>query len=346
MRLFGGSRGAGRDLVVTAVWGDAWPNVDVVGESHYATAIQRLVPRYTLDGGQETVQTVTLVREPGNRYDPNAIAVHASTGQVGHLSREVAARYAPVLDALAANGRVASTSARVWGGVTQDWETNRPKFIGSVRIALPEPHLLFPSNLPPTAPHVLLPPGGTIQVTGEENYRDNLAPWLNQHGETWVHATVHEVVEQTPRTTKTLAEVRIDDRPVGRLTPRMSQELLPAIQHLAQRGLATAVQAKVKGNALKADVTLHAARAGDLSQDWLAEVEQKAFVSSTPAAISTSAADPAAEPDQPAGTRPEMQASPTSHAAPAPPADWYPDPYRTARLRWWDGAAWSGHTSD
>jgi protease PrsW len=40
-------------------------------------------------------------------------------------------------------------------------------------------------------------------------------------------------------------------------------------------------------------------------------------------------------------------ATPAQAAAshPPPPAGWYPDPWRHARLRWWDGQAWSGYTA-
>lgn len=35
---------------------------------------------------------------------------------------------------------------------------------------------------------------------------------------------------------------------------------------------------------------------------------------------------------------------PTATQASAP-AGWHPDPYGTARLRWWDGHSWSAHTA-
>jgi hypothetical protein len=42
-----------------------------------------------------------------------------------------------------------------------------------------------------------------------------------------------------------------------------------------------------------------------------------------------------------------IAASSGSPASPAalPPAGWYPDPYRTARLRYWDGRAWTGYAA-
>jgi sporulation-control protein spo0M len=57
------------------------------------------------------------------------------------------------------------------------------------------------------------------------------------------------------------------------------------------------------------------------------------------AASTVGAAAPAAA--APSGDVPEATASPGSH-----PANWYPDPWLHARLRYWDGNAWTGHTAD
>ena len=331
------SNGSAGSLVVTPIWGAGWQNLDVVGESNYGKEIQGLLPRGFDENGQEVIVNVLLSREPNNRFDRNAVTLRATTGTVGYLPKEEAARYSPVLDALTANGRVAETTARIWGYMREEWDSNRKSFMGSVRIALPEPHMLFPANLPPTTPHVLLPFGSAIQVTGEENYRANLAPWLNAYGEAWVHATLQPVVESTARTSKTLAEVYIEGRPVGRLTPKMSQDMLPAVEYLAERGRATCVRAIVKGNPLKSDVVLHTARAGELGADWFSQVEQAASGPVVEPVLAVTPSDPVA-------VVPESPAPPPPPSL--PPANWYPDPHGLKRLRYWDGAQWTEHTAD
>jgi hypothetical protein len=49
----------------------------------------------------------------------------------------------------------------------------------------------------------------------------------------------------------------------------------------------------------------------------------------------------AAPPPPPTGAAPDATAEPGSFAA-----NWYPDPWLAARLRYWDGNAWTGHTAD
>src|SRR6185369_6801452 len=104
------------------------------------------------------------------------------------------------------------------------------------RLALPEAHLLGPVNAPPREPYAILPYGSAIQVNGEENHREAIAPFLARDGDCWVIATLHRSERDGTRAVKSLAEVRIDGAKVGVLTPKMSSENLPAVDFLAEQG--------------------------------------------------------------------------------------------------------------
>lgn len=81
-------------------------HVAVVGESHYQDAIVRtaaLSPPDSEEPDRRAFQAV-LVREPGNKYDPNAVGVYSSVGQLGHLLREAALEYGPVFEEIARQG--------------------------------------------------------------------------------------------------------------------------------------------------------------------------------------------------------------------------------------------------
>lgn len=91
------------------------PGMKVVGESHYRDVIAAIA------GGtrREAIKLVTsaaLVPEPENPYDRNAVGVQVAGRKVGHLSRDDAAAFAPVLARLAAAGLVGHGRADIYGG--------------------------------------------------------------------------------------------------------------------------------------------------------------------------------------------------------------------------------------
>jgi collagen type III alpha len=254
------------------LWGQrGWAGVDVVGESHYSDAIRDVFGDEFRDEGCELSTGAELVPEPWNRHDCNAVGVWIGGRQVGYLSRDDAARYAPTLSGLVDEGWAPQVRARVWAA---SGFRDRPGITGSVQIDLAEPHLIVPANRAPERAYHLLPFGNAIQVTGEEKHLGALLPWLRPEGECWVHVTLHEVHEQAARGTRELIEVLLDGAPVGRLSPRTSGELLPAVRHLDSHGRLTAARAMVRGNRIKVEVVVHAARAHELPESWLAAIAE------------------------------------------------------------------------
>jgi hypothetical protein len=99
----------------TAVMLSGGLEVGVVGESHYQDALTAIVG----GKGPESVRIptqATLVPEPDNPYDPNAVAVYIAGRKVGHLPRPAAQAFAPVGRRLAEQRQVGACSATIAGG--------------------------------------------------------------------------------------------------------------------------------------------------------------------------------------------------------------------------------------
>ncbi|WP_107259234.1 HIRAN domain-containing protein [Plantactinospora sp. BB1] len=333
------------------LWGQrGWASTEVAGESHYTKAIRGMFGRDFKPTGTEINVPVQLIPEPKNRHDRNAVGVWSGRNQIGYLPRVEAARYVSVLSALTAEGWLPQVSARVWGSEWSDFDDRRSSFQGSVRLDLAEPHMLVPANMPPNGEHRVLPLGGAIQVTGEEKHLDALAPLLRPEGECWVFVTLHELMEQLARSSRPVVEVRIDERRVGQLTPKMSGELLPAIRHLAAVGTTTAARAIVKGNRIKAEVVLYVVRAHELPETWLGTTAASpAGTPKSPATIDHVSPVPdlvavvlqahGVIPPRPTGI--EFAVPPSWPPAPkgwTPPPGWCPDPSwppAPAGWQWW-----------
>ena len=88
--------------------------IPVVGTSHYQEPLTELTNRK----GDEEIRvqtTATLVPEPDNPHDPNAIAVHIDGRLVGYLSRDENPRWQDVVKQLAEHDHRAAAEAMIAG---------------------------------------------------------------------------------------------------------------------------------------------------------------------------------------------------------------------------------------
>ncbi|MFC7528217.1 hypothetical protein [Actinoplanes sp. GCM10030250] len=254
------------------LWGQAgWASAEVIGETHYAKAIRALFGSDFDPRGTDIDVPVQLIPDRTNRHDRNAVGVWSGTSLLGHLPRGEAARYVQVLTSLHSRGLVPEVTARVHGREWGEYDGRPSTFDGSIRLDLAEPHMLVPANSPPAQEHRLLPSGSAVQVNDQQRFLEALRPLLRPEGECWAYVTLHEMADH-------LVEVRIGDARVGDLSPRTSGELLPALRHLAERGLATAARATVKGDDSKAEVMVYVARGQDLPESLQAPAARQGGV--------------------------------------------------------------------
>ncbi|WP_156519123.1 hypothetical protein [Rhodococcus sp. EPR-134] len=256
------------------LWGGRgdWCNEEVVGVHAYTDAIRSTLGSDFDPGGTSVRRTVELIPEPGNPHDRYAVSVRASNYLIGYLARERAILFHSRLAELIKRGLVPTVPASIRAYDRNSWDDTPGTPVAlsvSVEIQLSEPHLLIPGNEPPEIPYTLLPSGASVQVTKVDDHFDVLRNFVEPEGELELLVTLHELDVSTARTEKKVVEVRVDGHRIGQLTPQTSAKFLPAVRHLGGRGLVTVGRGWFRGSSVSAQVSLMAAKAHELPEDFL-----------------------------------------------------------------------------
>lgn len=134
--------------------------VEVVGESFYREALRRVAA--AIDGSTGSRECVaTLVPDPSNPYDRNAVKVVVGDEHVGHLPRDLAALAAPGIAELAGTVEVVTTRAELCGSDADlGFGVVLTVDLGSLGIAMgeEEDEALPPSAVVPTVRRLSDPP--------------------------------------------------------------------------------------------------------------------------------------------------------------------------------------------
>ena len=95
-------------------------NVDVVGESHYQKALERICGGRT-ENSQRLVVEAFLVLEDDNPHDSKAVRIFIQGKTVGYLDRETARSFRKQIAGIRMTGVAAKCSAIIVGG----WDRGR-----------------------------------------------------------------------------------------------------------------------------------------------------------------------------------------------------------------------------
>jgi hypothetical protein len=88
--------------------------IEIVGESSHRDHIRGLRRRYG-----EGDFDIVLVPEPQNPYDGNAVEIYVDGAPVGHLSRETAPAWQPMVTAANAQGFIVTGTGSIWGASSE-----------------------------------------------------------------------------------------------------------------------------------------------------------------------------------------------------------------------------------
>lgn len=108
------------------LWGTRgnWANYEVAGEWFHQDDLRAVIDLDPLGEQRwlEEQRVASLVPEPDNPEDRNAISVRVAGRVVGYLAAEDAPRYKPTVDRVVASGFTPTVPARIWASNQVDYE--------------------------------------------------------------------------------------------------------------------------------------------------------------------------------------------------------------------------------
>jgi len=202
----------------------AWGRVPVVGESHHQSAIKAAAAgRATTLGSKGIATTATLVPDPRNPHDRNAVRVDVGQSAVGYLGRHHAAEYQLALLTITATGHIPSCPARITGGGDRHY--------GVYLHLAPPDALLFAND--PQGLHVL-EADDIVTISGSKDCLDVTGAYRPR-------ARIVVVLDFCLMASgkylgQRVVQATLDGRRIGHLTPAMSQRYTGYISAAYQRG--------------------------------------------------------------------------------------------------------------
>ena len=241
-------------------------NIRAFTKKEFNATIRALF-KHDWPGNNEYIDiTVQLIPEINNP-NPWDIAIRCGGRTIGYMRQDEAREWATTVRRVVASGYVPTTEASV-SAAEPDHDTSR--LGASIYLSLGRADQALPRNNPPPQPFSMLPRSRIVQVVKEDQHPAVLK-FVPNSGYAVLYATLREAgVQGRPH-----VEVLVDGDRIGQLSPPTGKQFLPLIRHLADHGFTTACWADITGSKIAAEVRINAAKAAEVSAEFLADPAAK-----------------------------------------------------------------------
>jgi hypothetical protein len=229
--------------------------VDIVGESFNIKSIRKIVRKKP----GEHYMRATLVREPKNKHDSNAVRVDIAGRTVGHIPKEEAPSYHALLEAAQQAGVSVEAECRVWYDNEYDER-------GSVRLDMIDPAFAWPVNpVGASAAVGVWPEGRKLKISSGPEHSEGLEQLLSSAYEPGGCSAYVRLGLPEDGGNKMITY--FNGEPIGLLSPAATTKMRPAIELADANDQEIYALIEVKGNRLAADIKILMTPTAELSED-------------------------------------------------------------------------------